>query len=927
MAGGPPRIGRRTVEALLEGHWSALRERRLVLVHGHYPQNELVEFTARIGGTTRRVHVTEEDSVLGILTAWQDHQRQPGRDVLVVATAVDDDQLGWDLRGHAVKRRTLTVEAAEIVKQRFGTGRLDTRLYRETWLLDALLDAEPADGWPRIGSLLTRDTALRLLLTARLGFGSTPGQGRGEGGPTTPDTAIDMDTLLAWTGNPTGLRRFAELPPQERTELKKWLAENAGTAAPVLMSLVEADRGEDAMALGLLGAVLDAPEADPDVALSVGGLFGQVMPRRADLRHFTEAVEGTLTRWIGQAQNREETRRRVETVLQRADALAEKAGLTPSLRSSRFLRAGFTAQLRRVTDAAARQATAEAESALADLAGHALASLLPDRVATAEMAVRVARWLAQPHPTVASVPIGVRHHLAEWGWVDRALTVLWAGDPGADPVIGQDLHTLYRAARARRAALDGEFAQRLAGWTVAATAAHPAGCLVVENVLTEAVRPLLRNGSPAPLVLVVDGMSSAVAAQLGEDFEREGWIETVPRPTAGDAPARIAAVSMLPSVTEISRASLLTASAVKGGQSVEAAGFAAFWARHRRSAVLFHKAAIGGADGRFLAEELSVALASEHVVGVVLNTVDDALDKGQQGRRTAWTLDDITYLRELLAAASSYGRPVAVVADHGHVLERGEAPGAAGAEGAESARWRTGTPAEGEVLLTGPRVFEGSGSVVAAWREDIRHTARRAGYHGGAALAEVTVPLLLLVPSRDAVPANWVVLPRERAMPDWWSSPRSEQVRLDAEPVGGPLPPTLETGARETEAGSGDLPAGAGSADSASPPSADTLGGRVVASEVYQAQKEYVRKAPETKVVTAVIDALADAGGKMSPAALIAAVSATGRIRSRVDGFVAVLQRLLNVEGYPVLGFVDGGHTVKLDVRLLTEQFRLKEQQ
>lgn len=99
------------------------------------------------------------------------------------------------------------------------------------------------------------------------------------------------------------------------------------------------------------------------------------------------------------------------------------------------------------------------------------------------------------------------------------------------------------------------------------------------------------------------------------------------------------------------------------------------------------------------------------------------------------------------------------------------------------------------------------------------------------------------------------------------------------------------------------------------------LGSEVVASEVYAAQKEYVRKAPEAKVVAAVIDALVAAGGTMSPAALAAAISATGRVRRNIEGFVATVQRLLNVEGYPVLGFVDAGHAVKLDVPLLREQF------
>ena len=57
-----------------------------------------------------------------------------------------------------------------------------------------------------------------------------------------------------------------------------------------------------------------------------------------------------------------------------------------------------------------------------------------------------------------------------------------------------------------------------------------------------------------------------------------------------------------------------------------------------------------------------------------------------------------------------------------------------------SARWRTGEPNDGEIALSGPRVLLGDGRVVVPWREEIRYTRRRAGYHGGASLAEMAVP-------------------------------------------------------------------------------------------------------------------------------------------------------------------------------------------
>ncbi|MBQ0986002.1 BREX-2 system phosphatase PglZ [Streptomyces sp. F63] len=925
MAPPPPRIGRRTVEALLAANASRLGDRRLVLVHGRYAPDSATAFTATVDDRPRRVSVRDENSVLGVLSAWQEHRDGAASgDLLVVTTGVEDTQLGWDLRAHALRRRTLTVEKAQIVLQRFGASSLDVRMYREDWLLDALLEAEPAEGWPRTGAVLTRDAALRALVGERLGLPRPTGPGDSGSRP-----AVDADALLAWSRTPAGPGRYAELDATERAELRTWLGEVAGPAAPVLMSLAETGRGRDAMPLGLLGAALRDPGAGPDAVLAVGGLFGQVMPGRAGLRAFTDAVEGTLLRWIGEARTAPAARQQVFAVLDRADELARAAGLTDNLANSRFLPSGFDTQLGRVT-AAARRSPEEGQAALADLTGHALAGLHPDRLRVAEMAVRTARWLRRPDPRVTSVAAGVRDHAADWGWADRALTVLWGGDPGTSRAAAPHLKELYEEGRTRRERLDEEFARRLASWTAHATAQQPGGCLLIENVLETVVRPLAAVAPP--LVLVLDGMSSAVAAQLGEEAEREGWREIAPRPEAGDPARRLAAVSALPSVTQCSRTSLLTGAAARGGQSAETAGFAAFWRKRRREAVLFHKAAIGGDAGHFLAEGLMVALASDAVVGVVLNTIDDALDSGQQGQRTSWSLGDITYLRELLAAASSYGRPVVLTSDHGHVLERGHGEGPLGGDGAQdtggSARWRPGADARtGEVVLSGPRVLEGNGTLTAPWREDIRYSGRRAGYHGGASLAEVTVPVLVLAPSADRTPKGWDPLPREQTAPHWWHppvpAPAAETPKDRTEPPAAPRKAKQEKLSRQMEGLFTDdqVPAAPSRPDGRTPAEPRTLGGRVVASEVYEAQKEYVRKAPEAKVVASVIDALAAAGGTMSPAALGAAISATGRVRRNIEGFVATVQRLLNVEGYPVLGFIDAGHAVKLDVRLLRDQF------
>ncbi|MFE1902217.1 BREX-2 system phosphatase PglZ [Streptomyces gardneri] len=905
-----PLIDRRIVEALLETELRRANDRRLLLVHARYDSAAPTDFTARLDGRQRLVRVTDQDSVLGIVDAWQRLLAEPEDDRLLVVTSdVPATALGWDLRAHAVGRRSLTVDRAEIVKQLFGAADLDPRMVREVWLLDALIEAEPADGWPRDGSVLTRDAAVKALVGERLGLG------RVIGGP-----SLDLDTnaLLAWSRTTAGPARFRELAESERSGLTDWLSGVIGAAAPTLLALIADGRGQDAMALGVLGSVLSAPDAPAGTSFALGGLFGSTLRSVDDLPSFTSSVIGALARWIGEAEANSasgaEARQRVYAVLDRADQLAAEAGLGQALRVDPLLPSGLKARLSDLA-AALETSSDEAETVLNHVLAHQLARLHPASCKAARMAVRVMRWLDGPEPVVASVGQGVSEHFAQWGWVDRALAVLAEGDPLGESVVGQAYHRLIGKARARRTAIDEQFAARLSGWTRAASTQAPAGALLIEDVLTTLAVPLAGAGKTAvaPLVLVLDGMSAAIAAQLGDEIDRRVWTEIVPASQGAEGARRQAAVSMLPSVTTISRASLLSGTATSGKQPAESKGFATLWQRHRRTGTLFHKGQIGGVEGHRLAPELLEALAGDGVVGVVLNTIDDALDHGQEGERTTWRLKDVSHLLDLLNAARGYGRPVLLVSDHGHVIDRSpKGRGPVKAPGVQSARWRTGTVGEGEVELSGPRVLAGDGSIVAPWREDIRYTPRKAGYHGGASIAEVTVPVIALVPSQDLLPSGWVVLPPEQSVPSWWE-PRNETA-ADAEPEA--LASRRGRKPKEAQAGEGLF-----AADDVAP-EMPTLGDKVVRTQRYQTQKAFVRRAPDAKAVAAVIDALAAAGGKLTPDAVAAtATAATGRSQRNAEIFVTVVQRLLNVEGYSVINLVDAGRTVELNVPLLHEQF------
>lgn len=901
-----PAAGRRAIEVLLETELPGAEGRRLVLVDATYEGGDTdTEFTVRVDGRNRRVRITDQYSPLGITEAWQRHRAEEdpdGDSVLVVTGAVPADQLGWDLRAHAVRRRLLTIDPADIVKQLFGATDLDARMIGERWLLDALLEAEPVDGWPRGGSVLTRDRAVRALLAARLGLGDT-----------TADTLdLDADTLFAWTRTSAGPARFAALPTAERDGIGAWLERAVGPAAPTLLALAADHRGGDALPLGVLASAALSAQSAEAAGFALGTLFGSALASFDALRPFADAATGVVTRWIAQAEGnspqRTDARSRVDAVLAQADRLAADARLSALIGADRMLPSGYRSRLRALA-AALDGRVAPAEAALRQLTEHQLSALNAESTEMARTAVRLVRWLNTPLQTVGSAALGVQGHLASSGWADLAVGVLSEGDTSRDTVVGEAYHRLIGAVRARRSTLDEEFARSLALWTETASQQAPGGALLIEDVLAEAAAPLAREGG-RPLILVLDGMSADVAIQLAGELDPRVWTEVVPKPRPGKEAARQAAVSMLPSLTTISRASLLSGQPAQGGQSVERTGFAAFWRKRHRGAHLFHKGGYEGPPGHRLAPELLETLASDDIVAVVVNTIDDALADGREGARGRWGIGDIAKLSDLLNAARDYGRPVVLVSDHGHVLDRTpRGHQQTDADGVGGARWRTGTPQQGETVLAGPRVLAGNGRITAAWREDLRYTARQAGYHGGASLAEVTVPVITLAPSDGPIPSGWTLLPAERTAPDWWRGGETALAHVDAVV---PAPAAKSRGKKADLQSEGIFML----------PGQGTLGEQAVQSAPYKAQREFVRHAPSEKAVAAVLDALLAAGGKLSPAAVAAAAqAATGKSQRNPERFATVLERLLNIDGYGVLQLVESGRTVQLDKTLLQQQF------
>ncbi|WP_328846445.1 BREX-2 system phosphatase PglZ [Streptomyces sp. NBC_00258] len=879
-----------------------------------------------------------------------------GPEVLVVLTDREEAELGPDLLAKVHKQRVNTVDIWDVVREAFGAIDTDRRLFDENWAAEALLDATPPGRWPQLaGGLLSRSKALSALTLRRLGIGRyDPDRDSGDLAASAGDDVLDVPTLLRWSLAPGGPGRYLALRAPERAGLARFLAEKdqAGPTGRALLALVDAEHGPDAVAFGLLCAALwghaDAA-ADPEVYRARGRAerwFGEELPARGEAldthaaafgRSCEEFVSGLLLSGRSELDESAATARRLTGfVLDRAAALARQFGAGQAARTSPLLAAGLEERFAAVGRALLGDDPALTAQSVKSLSHHRLApeGYAHTRIERARMAQRLSQWLATgPVAESANVAAGVARHATETGWVDMALEHIEAGgDP--DPTLKAAYDSICASVRAHRRDIDRHFARSLAAWT--ADENDRGAMLTVETFLPDIVAPVVKAGERRVLLLVLDGMSAAIAAELGEKL-REHWAEYDPLPKAKDAPQRRAMAALLPTVTAVSRTSLFAARPMTGTQADEKKLFPAhpFWGG--QDVAVFHKDDLRGESGGDpFGPELHEALAGDRThVAVVLNTIDDRLGKEQKLGDGAWRLSDIGGLPELLRFAATQGRAVFLTSDHGHVVDRRGTR--VEADGVQSARHRLpgGALSETEVELSGRRVLapDPGGSVVALWDADSRYTSQKAGYHGGVALSEFSIPVLAFLPFGAEPPKGWRELGSQQ--PSWWSlTPYSpEQPQQPPKPVALAVPPKKSARRAKEEAElakSHDslfevalAPSTEGallSAELVSPD--DTLVSGLLSSEVFETQVKLLARKPDLARVERAVHALLDARGTLPMTALAQRIGLSSA--QRPDGFAAVLRQLLNHDGVQVLETLPDGRTLRLNTGLLRDQFGLR---
>lgn len=815
--------------------------------------------------------VAQCDSVLDICQTLS----ESGDSQLVVITPLSTQSVGDDVRARLFKGQVFGLDLWNVLAERFQARQVDAALRQAPGLASLALDVLGSVEAPVAASgTLTADLVWQVILERRLGL---------------PGSRPDLIDFLPWVASEGAANRWDSLGGGVQQALQVWLRQSLGEMCDVLLRTLSDGYGPDAIAAGLALGALSGPRADPRALGRIERYTGGQPLRPDHARMWKDAAE----RWASGA-GPEPARRE----LNRTDQLLVSLGAADAAIDSLWSPAGFLLRL----GAFARELDSgdirAAQRAYLEIAAHEGARHLEElrgRRERAEMAMRLLQWLESPSILAASLADSVAAFENDGSWADWARHQLSGGDEPES--ISRAYRRLFERATERREDENRRFAELLARATAAGS--PPASVLMIEDVLTSVVVRLTHSSPAGVLFIVMDGMSVPVWRELSVDLTRHGWHEW----TALEGGSHRTALTVLPPVTAYSRTSLLCGGLVSGTQSLEKSRFQAHPELRRLQAVLFHKDEVGS-SGSSLGEavRLAVGNADRKLVAVVVNVIDDSLD-GPEQRSFRWTLQDIPVLQALLSEARSSGRAVVVASDHGHVLDHGSKL----IRQTETAdRWRPGkgaAPGGDELVVQGSRVLAEGGTVIAPVSERTRYTANpRLGYHGGLTSQECVAPLAVLAPGVMEIDGWEIFL---ESPPDWWFS----------EPVAStPAAPAAKR-TRRKELTRAPLPL-----FDAAPAPPDWVAG-VLRSAVFQDQMATFGGRVKIEQVETALRVLKDKNLVLLKSAFAQRMDLPGL---RVDGFIASLQRVLNVESYPVLS-VDTSQTVRLNLQLLRDQFALEE--
>jgi hypothetical protein len=819
--------------------------------------------------------------------------------IQVLITPLSESDLAEDILIRLTKQRLFAIDPWQIIKSLFRATNIDPRLIQHPWIPQALMDWMPANRYsPVMGGFLDAEVVWPLLL---------------EHGLKLATDRPDLADILEWSTHPDHVALYRQSTEEFRLAACNWLIAQAGTATEAVLNCVAANSLPDALPLGLAAKVIFHPDAQNKLEKAIGKfeerfLSGQ-SPQLSTMQAWSIAASQALTALPANTQ---------QALIQRSDAILAEVGAEDFAYLSTLSEQGFNQHLTELSKQLIVLLKKPNKAHLDKFTqtyqivkSHQQTVQSPPsrRLERLDMALRLAQWLVAhkiaPAEKTKALEDAITYHTQEGSFLDWARLLLPMAEPHRE--LATAYSKLFETITTIRETQSQQFANLLKDWT--AIGSTRKSVLPVEQILETVIAPLAET-HPV-LLIVLDGMSMSVAHEFLSDLTQKNWHLIVPENEDYHIQSGLAAI---PSVTNVSRMSLLCGQLAQGESNKEVQGFTSHpdlirHCKRNMPPLLFHKKGIQEIDTPTLSTELHSAIESDknQVIGIVINAVDDLLAKGEQVD-IAWTCDRIKVLQPILQAARTSKRLVIITSDHGHILHNNTQY--QNSEGGERWRLDDGHPGDRELQISGERVLaQKDHSIIAPWTEQLRYcNSKKNGYHGGITPSEMLVPVAVLT-TTATYPKSWKAA--DLNIPCWWkTSSAPEQVivqTIQTAPEHADLGPifshiaTLETTPQVTQISSWikDL----------------------IQSPIYADQVKLMGNVhlPEEEV----IQTLATLASKQGEISISSLQQVLNKPSSGLKVFLSSLQNVLNLEGYVVMAFDEATERITLNEPLLRQQFAL----
>jgi hypothetical protein len=871
---------------------------------------------------------------------------EDGEDPVVLL--VDFEQrLPADLVGRLAGGKVHPVDRGRQLARMFGATAASADLQACRPLCEALL--ERAVLLPRIqGSTVDLDAAWRALLKRDAGM---PFEGA-----LTEERVVDFCASVAVA--PAFVKALAE-NGKLRAALLDHLRDASGPVAAIAWRAWERGEGRAVAALALVLEVAAKKLPGHDylrgqVRTALGRLDPEVrkLPAEAPL----------FARWgeLGPVMARRLSPGVLDRVLIDADAILQDDAVADVLVESRWLTGAFALSakalgeaLTAATAAPTPDAVERADEAIKRLRNHRLAQVDDSNekrlTGRAEMALKLVAYLGtraqleadlEGHGEHDVMRALAEHYATDGAYVDAARAAARA--EGLGP-LAQGIDVVLAAVDAARDRDDERFARGLASW-VQAGSPRSERVVPIERAIEEfGVAFLAEKPHRKLLVVLLDGMAWANAVELLASLE-EAHVAPI-RWRRGKLPPMLAA---LPTITTVSRAALFKGKLLPPSEAEDTSKDPARFAEHKgivklldQAPVLYLRPDVETTTGDLSKKAALLVQSKDRVVAVVVNAIDDQL-KGSRQMRVPCDLGHIKPLGPLLQEATEAGRAVLLVADHGHVL--GARLSLVRAPEAGPKRWRPlgagDAPAANEVCVSVDSTWRprGKAKVALLFRETEAYGgSAHVGEHGGASLAEVVSPAILVASDRlrerikieeDQDDEALEVAPFPS--PAWWDL-RVRKAAVRTTPVETAPAPAQPTPVRQLVIPLVDVAPPKPRKGSSKPPPGLSQGASVaevhapgptaslmLAKSKLLKERQLERGSKPHEAMMRWIDVLAAHKGRMAEKMF---ASETGLLAHRAAGAVSEMSEWLNVDTYQVVTYDRAAREVNLDLDLLQELF------